>query len=195
VWSAEKIVLGRGAEEVIWSVSNWGISGTRWIFFSSSNPWRKALCSTMAPYHGAGSTCGEHFWLHQLSHKFQFLQTKLLVLCLRIWGRISVNYPFATKKKINIVLASVTFLDTRHVMVIPNIQGYYKWFIQDDATKCVERARLPPGRVSCDPRGTHRTFVECAENLVSLRFVSYINRICTCNTLDNIAFWKRINHL
>jgi hypothetical protein len=25
-------------------------------------------------------------------------------------------------------------------------------------------------------------------NLVRLRFVSYINRICTCNTLDNIAF-------
>jgi hypothetical protein len=25
-------------------------------------------------------------------------------------------------------------------------------------------------------------------NLVSLQFVSYINRICTCNTLENIAF-------
>jgi hypothetical protein len=32
------------------------------------------------------------------------------------------------------------------------------------------------------PTGAHTT------NLVSLRFVSYINRICKCNTLDNIAF-------
>jgi hypothetical protein len=39
------------------------------------------------------------------------------------------------------------------------------------------------------PTGAHIT------NLVSLRFVSYINRICTYNTLDNIAFWKRMNHL
>jgi hypothetical protein len=52
--------------------------------------------------------------------------------------------------------------------------------LQDDATKCAERARLPLGRVSCDPRGTHRTFVECEENLVSLRFFLYINHICAC---------------
>ncbi|GBN58795.1 hypothetical protein AVEN_9511-1 [Araneus ventricosus] len=42
-------------------------------------------------------------------------------------------------------------------------------YSQDDATKCVKRFRLLPGRVSCDSGGSHRTFVECAENLMSLR--------------------------
>jgi hypothetical protein len=32
------------------------------------------------------------------------------------------------------------------------------------------------------PTGAHNT------NLVSLRFFLYINHICTCNTLENIAF-------
>jgi hypothetical protein len=68
------------------------------------------------------------------------------------------------------------------------IQGYYKWFTRFQNSFIA----LPPfskGTEVMLPTGAYIT------NLVSLRFVSYINRVCTCNTLDNIAFWKWMNHL
>jgi hypothetical protein len=69
-----------------------------------------------------------------------------------------------------------------------DIQGYYKWFIRFQ-NSFLALSPFSKGTEFLQPTGAHIT------NLVSLRFVSYINRICTYNTLDNIAFWKRMNHL
>jgi hypothetical protein len=75
-----------------------------------------------------------------------------------------------------------------------DIQGYYKWFIRFQNAILSKNSFLAlspfsKGTVLVLPTGAHVTL------LVSLRYVSYINRICTCNILDNIEFWKRMNHL
>jgi hypothetical protein len=75
-----------------------------------------------------------------------------------------------------------------------DIQDYYKWFIRFQ-NSFLALSPFSNGTEFMLPTGARIT------NLVSLRFVSYINRICTCNTSDNIAFWKRMkfwkrmNHL
>jgi hypothetical protein len=65
-----------------------------------------------------------------------------------------------------------------------NVQGYYKWFIRFQ-NSFLALSPFSKGTELVLPTGAH------IANLVSLRFVSHINRICTCNALDNIAFWKR----